>query len=508
MTTENTFRKSDSDLFLRIFENSLNEIYVFDEKTLFFRHVNQAALKNLGYTSSEIALLTPVDIKPLVSSSEFEALIIPLRNGEQKKINFETVHQRKDGSRYTVDVHLQLMHADRDAFFVAIILDVTHRKEMEESLRENQQKLHALFSSMTEMVAIHELVFDNTGKAINYRIIDCNDAYTAITGIAKETALNHLATDVYGSQEPPYLSEFAEVAMTGNPYHFETYYGPMEKYFSISVVSPQSNRFATVTTDITSLKQAQMLVESKNKELEQIIYVASHDLRSPLVNADGYSKELQLLTDQLCEIIEKDILTAEDKNQILLSLLPDIKESLNHIRKSSRQMDKLLNGLLRMSRIGRAALIIGVVNMNRVAQTVCQSFDYQFRQIQGQYMIGELPVCRGDEIQVTQVLMNLIENAIKYRDPDRFLEVSITGELRDGVASYTVEDNGLGIEENHLDSVFELFHRLDPKKTEGEGLGLTIVKQILHRLNGVVSVTSKPGLGTAFTFRLPGGKSN
>jgi len=114
--------------FSRIFEDSINEIYVFDADTLCFLQVNGAAQRNLGYSMAELAELTPVDIKPQVTSRMFNELIAPLRRGTQSLVVFETVHQRKDGSLYDVEVHLQLLQGDGESRFVAIILDVSERK--------------------------------------------------------------------------------------------------------------------------------------------------------------------------------------------------------------------------------------------------------------------------------------------------------------------------------------------------------------------------------------------
>jgi len=115
---------------------------------------------------------------------------------------------------------------------------------------------------------MHEVVLDEGGRPIDYRIVDCNAAYSAITGIAREEAVGRLASEVYGARPAPYLERYAEVAMTGNPYSFVTYYEPMGKWFSISVVSPAPMRFATVTTDITPVKKAEEELRLFKESLE------------------------------------------------------------------------------------------------------------------------------------------------------------------------------------------------------------------------------------------------
>ncbi|WP_439152298.1 PAS domain S-box protein [Winogradskyella sp.] len=123
-----------------IFDESLNEIYVFDAKTLEFINVNYGAQKNIGYTIKELKKMTPFDIKPKENETAFRNITETLLNGKVEKIEFESVHQRKDGSIYPVDVHLQLSSLGEKEVFVAIILDITERKNYTEKLEKTVQK--------------------------------------------------------------------------------------------------------------------------------------------------------------------------------------------------------------------------------------------------------------------------------------------------------------------------------------------------------------------------------
>lgn len=400
-------------------------------------------------------------------------------------------------------------YTDDDVRTVSFLADVTweivSKLRAKEALRESETKLSALFAAMTEMVALHELAFDERGEAINYRIVDCNEAYTRITGISREDAVGRLATDVYGTGEPPYLSVYARVAISGEPYSYETYFPPMDKHFSISVVSPGKNRFATVTTDISEVKRIQAAIDAKNKELEQLVYVASHDLRSPLVNVDGYSRELETSLKGLVALLDGSV-NGTVEGELVAALraeFPDMEQSIGRIRISASQMDKLLKGLLHLSRQGRAALQIENVDMNACLTRVVSSFAYTLDELKAELHLEKLPPCRGDAVQLTQVFSNLLGNAIKYRDPSRRLRIAIIGSLVADRAVYRVEDNGIGIAANHLEHVFELFHRLDPDKTEGEGIGLTIARQALSRMYGEIRAESEVGAGSAFIVTMP-----
>jgi PAS domain S-box-containing protein len=135
-----------------IFERSLNEIYIFDAQTLKFILVNEGASKNLGYSMEEMRNLTPLDIKPEYTDEDFAALIEPLRTGEVDGVKFTTVHKRKDGSLYPIEVYLQLSTFGPVPAFVAIILDITMRKRAEAKLRRLSQRYEAILKAVPDVI--------------------------------------------------------------------------------------------------------------------------------------------------------------------------------------------------------------------------------------------------------------------------------------------------------------------------------------------------------------------
>ncbi|MEW6513134.1 MAG: PAS domain S-box protein [Pseudomonadota bacterium] len=135
--------------FGRIIDHSLNEIYIFDAATLKFIGANRGACMNLGYNLKELRQLTPVDIKPDVSAERFEAMIQPLRDGTRETLKFETRHQRKNGSHYDAEVHLQYIPDETPPVFVAIIQDITERKRVEAELEQHRNNLEAQVMART-----------------------------------------------------------------------------------------------------------------------------------------------------------------------------------------------------------------------------------------------------------------------------------------------------------------------------------------------------------------------
>ncbi len=163
----------------RILDNSSNEIYVFGADSLHFIQVNHGARRNLGYTLEEMKALTPLDLKPELTKQQFEALIAPLRRGEQNTVMFETVHKRKDGSLYPVEVRLQLSRDETPPVFVAIIQDITERMRAMEALRASERR----YQTMTEISPVGIFHTDVDGNCLYV-----NERWCAITGLSIEQA--------------------------------------------------------------------------------------------------------------------------------------------------------------------------------------------------------------------------------------------------------------------------------------------------------------------------------
>ncbi|PVV85118.1 histidine kinase N-terminal 7TM domain-containing protein [Dehalogenimonas alkenigignens] len=139
---------------------------------------------------------------------------------------------------------------------VHIIKDITERKKIETALQESESRLRSLYNNMAEGVALHHLIFDDSGHPVNYRIIDANLQFERILGIDREAILGKTATEAYGVQEAPYLSEYAGVALSGQPARLETYFPPLDRYFDISIAPWGQQGFATIFTDATERQRA------------------------------------------------------------------------------------------------------------------------------------------------------------------------------------------------------------------------------------------------------------
>lgn len=367
-----------------------------------------------------------------------------------------------------------------------------------------EQQFRTLFHSMNEMVAIHDVILGEDGNPIDYRILDCNEAYRLITGIARSDAIGRLASELYGANPPPYLAEFSSVALTGESRTMLDYYAPMDKFFNISIVCTEPGHFATITTDLTDFHRAKNLIADKNKELESYLFAASHDLRSPLVNIQGFGARLERQIDELDSLASREFENQAERLTAMRALREEIKKSIRFISTNTGKMDKLIAGLLLISRTGRIEMRIQKVDMNALFAGISQSASLDAERTGSRLEVSRLHDCWGDESLLGQLFTNLVDNAIKYRDPARPLAIRVSSEKSDSRTIYRVSDNGIGIEKRYHDRIWEVFFRANPPPDRpGEGIGLSIVKRIAERHQGKVGLESEENVGTTFFVQIP-----
>lgn len=390
---------------------------------------------------------------------------------------------------------------DSSSLWDGFIQDITERKERLEEIEASNDRLQTVMNSIDSFIYIadmetFELLFVNEygRKTWNSDLIGL-PCYRALQGYDEPCSFctNNKLTDEEGRPKGVFQWEFQN-KVNGR------WYALIDR--AIQWVDGRIVRME-IATDITEVKRAQEVVAEKNKELEQIVYVASHDLRTPLVNVEGYSKELEYTIEDFKKAIIELAISQEDLEANVSPLFLDMEEAIFHIRNSAQQMDALLKGLLKLSRIGRAAHTILPLNMDELVASVVSSMEYQVKELGAEIHVDGLPPCLGDRVQVSQVFTNLLSNALKFLHPNRRGAIAITGAQEKTSSIYCVADNGIGIDGKHLEVIFELFHQLDPLAKEGDGLGLTIVRQILSRLNGKIWVESELGQGSRFYVLLP-----
>ena len=224
-------------------------------------------------------------------------------------------------------------------------------------------------------------------------------------------------------------------------------------------------------------------LRTSNEELQRFAYVASHDLQEPLRSIVSFS---QLLVRRYRGRLDAD---ADDY--------------LGFIVDGGRRMQRLIQDLLQVSRVETNAKPFVPTEMGEVVADALRLLETALQEAGGTVVVGPMPRVLADRSQVEQVVANLVGNAIKYRRPGVAPRVLVSAACRGEWWEFAIADNGIGIEGEYFDRIFEMFRRLHTNdEYEGTGIGLAVVRKIVERHGGTIRVESVPGKGSTFYFTL------
>jgi two-component system, chemotaxis family, sensor kinase Cph1 len=265
---------------------------------------------------------------------------------------------------------------------------------------------------------------------------------------------------------------------------------PWQSYEIDGAIELRSAIVGIVLRKADELAAINLELERSNNELDAFSYIASHDLKEPLRGIHNYST---FLLEDYAKILDDD---GVSKLETLVRL--------------TKRMEDLINSLLHFSRLGRQELNVGFIDFNELVKNVSEIFCMSLGNSNTNIRISKpLPTVRGDRILLEEVLINLIGNGFKYNDnQEKWVEIGCldSGERQKSpVWTFYVKDNGIGIREKHLETIFRIFKRLHApgKYGGGTGAGLTIVKKIIERHDGKIWVESTSSQGSTFYFTLP-----
>ncbi len=447
---------------------------------------NGAAERLFGYAADEV-LGQPIEIIVPADHRDEERWILD-RIGDGERIeNHETVRRCKDGTLIDVSLNVSPLRNRAGTVIGAwkVVRDIGERKLAEEKFR---LAVEACPSGMLMIDGggLITLVNAQTEKMFGY-------SRAELIGQSIEI----LVPNEYRETHPRQRKVFARtpgarpmgagrdlfgMRRDGTKFPVEVGLNPIQTSEGPVVLA--------VVVDISTRKRIEDELASKrrdlersNAELEQFAYVAAHDLQEPLRMVASY-------TELLSERYRGKLDERADKY-------------IRYAVEGAKRMQQLVNDLLAYSRVDTQGKPLRSTQSDRVMSHVLTGMQRAIRDSGADVVCGALPVVMADEIQLAQLFQNLVGNALKFRSeaPPR---VCVDAERRGAMWQFSVEDNGIGIEMEYAQRVFQMFQRLHERGTyEGSGIGLAIAKRIVERHGGRIWFDSQLGQGTTFYFTLP-----
>ena len=507
---------------------SLNESLVVVSNEGHVLMANEAAYNLLGYSVKELE-----ELHVGAFMKGWDEVIGDVRS-RGLAVFSERVFIRKDGGNVSVSLSASEMGNKSMGVIFGIVIvatDISERKRSEEALREYTRKLEAYTAElveadqrMRESEERFRLAFETGPDPIMLTrlrdgvYVDINKSFVSMTGYPREDVVGKSAYDdvrlwsVLKERDDFLMGLERDSEIRNMPMRITLRDGTVrECLISASIFElGGAPHILALIRDISELRSAQrdrdQLTEQvieKSRELEQLVYISSHDLRSPLVNVHGFSKEIEMDFQALAELLDGVDLPAEKKQLAEQILLNDVPSSLSYIKSSIAKMDSQLKGLLRLSRLGRSDVDISEIDMDGLVAEVVDNFGFRIKEEGVRVDRTPLPRCMADRDLVSQAVSNIMDNALKYMDRSRRGVISISA-WKEGPASvYCIRDNGKGIRREYQEKVFEIFHRLEPDAVTGEGLGLSIVQKAISKCGGKVWLESEEGKGSRLYISLP-----
>lgn len=397
--------------------------------------------------------------------------------------------------------------------------EITEQRKIEAAAQETEDRYRQLFNIIEDGFCVCQMLLDEHGKPYDYQFLEVNPAFEANTGL-KDATGKHVY-ELIPDLEPHWLETYAKVALQGESIRFEQGSAVMGRWFDVyafPVVPIEGRKFAIQFKDITQRKQAEEALQRTSKELEMVnaelilaneelikfneelnqtneqlkrvnadldnfVYMASHDLKTPINNIEGLIRALE------------SSLSSESADSSMVARLLDM------VHKSVERFKSTLTELSQIARLQREEIEdTEALSIGKIIEEVKLDLSSMIAEAGAQFKI-DVDNCRPINFSaknMRSIVYNLISNAIKYRSPERTPLVDIRCEERSGYQVLTVTDNGLGMDMANKHKVFAMFQRLHDH-VEGTGVGLYITKKVIDNAGGKIEVDSEVGVGTTFT---------
>jgi len=472
--------------FQLIVESSPNAIVLVNKEGK-IAYINNQTEKLFGYTKTElIGQLVEVLIPQRYGHRhpEFRDIYFISPSVRSMGVGRELFALRKDKTEFPIEIGLNPIVTIDGTMVLASIIDITERKKAEERFRLvvesapnamiliNQEGIITLTNKQTEVLFGYDrqeligrklemlLPERYAGNHANHRDGFFKKPKTRAMGVGR---------DLFARRK------------NGTEVQVEIGLNPVE--------TTEGQLVLASIIDITERKlqeqwlKKQVELETKNKELEQFAFVASHDLQEPLRTVLNY-----------IQIFEEDYIPQLDDNA---------KKYIQSINNATRRMSMLVKALLEYSRLGRDRALAHV-DCKKLLNNVIADLQTVIKRSNAIIEVSEMPSLNGYEVEISQLFQNLITNAIKFQKKDNRPVIRIVSRKADSKWQFSVSDNGIGISPIHYGRIFDIFQRLHNNTDyEGNGIGLANCKKIVELHQGEIWVESVLGKGTTFHFTIP-----
>ncbi len=374
------------------------------------------------------------------------------------------------------------------------------RQELESSKNVLEIHVQARAQELQKLQRRYELILNSAGEGIcgldgDGRATFVNPAVARITGWAVEDLIGKTEAQIFGANGVNGHTDSRSACE-------QIFRRKDGTSFPVELVKTSINEdgrqvgSVLVFKDITERKRAEETLSQKaaelvrsNAELEQFAFVASHDLQEPL-------RKIQAFGDRVKTKCEGKQST-------------EVRDYLARMQSAAARMQTLINDLLAFSRVIRSSQPFVPVDLAGITRDVLGDLEVRIEQTRAKVELGNLPTVDADPLQMRQLMLNLISNALKFQPPGGTPVIKIEGKTvtaasGESYAEVTIQDNGIGFDEKYLDKIFAVFQRLHGRaEYEGTGVGLAVCRRITDRHGGNITAKSKPGQGAMFVITLP-----
>jgi len=469
------------------FFNTIDDFLIILDHNGKIIHANDAFHRRLGYTNEEMLSKTVFDVRALDRRDETIMTLGRIMRGETDFCSIPFV--TKSGEQIPVETRIKLGLWNGESRFFAVSKDISQIKLSEE-------KFSAAFQSNSAMMAISDFY--------NGELLDVNQAFINIVGYTKEEIIGRTIFGLGVISKTERQNITAHIELESAVFESEIVFMTKNKeqrtglYSARSIFIGDKRSLLSIIIDITerkrneeNLKLARLEAEKANKAKSEFLSRMSHELRTPMNSILGFA--------QLLEMGELNV---------------GQKKGVTHILKSGRHLLDLINEVLDISRIeaGRISLSIEPIKLSIIIPEMLSILEPLAVKNQVTInFVGGLDdniYVKADRQRLKQVLLNLVNNAVKYNKKNGFVSVSVEHtdlSMVESSVRILIRDTGIGIKSEDISRLFNPFERIgaDKTETEGTGLGLAVAKKLVEAMGGTLGVESEPGLGSLFWIELP-----